>query len=199
MTDTQERFLRAILTRVPLDSVVELHLFPAIRRGTLETGVAVIATVLPTPLSVMAEFVEAAADDTDALPDENATAEPSDSPYADDDDAANDANQNDDSRLSVVAEYAPEEGDDAAGTVAAVPTAFARLRILTASYRHTIKGIERGKWIVDVQEEADAPQDAVEAVLRGVRHRSTEPADPELIAHDALSALLAQGAVAPAA
>ena len=74
-----------------------------------------------------------------------------------------------------------------------------RMRILTASYRHTIKGVERGKWTADVQEEADAPLEAVELVLRGVRHRSTEPADPELISLDALAALIAPVAVAPAA
>ena len=74
-----------------------------------------------------------------------------------------------------------------------------RLRILTASYRLTIKGVERGAWVVDVQDEADAPLEAVEAVLRGVRHRSTEPADPELISHHALASLLVPSAIAPAA
>ena len=142
MTETQERFLRTVLTRVPLDSVVELHLFPALRRGTLETGVAVIATVLPS--------VALAVD------------------------------------------------DDSSYDVVAAP-ASPRLRILTASYRHTIKGVERGAFSVDVQDEADAPLDAVEAVLRGVRHRSTEPADPEAISHDTLASLLTPGAVAPAA
>ena len=142
MTETQERFLRTVLTRVPLDSVVELHLFPALRRGTLETGVAVIATVLPS--------VALAVD------------------------------------------------DDSSYDVVAAP-ASPRLRILTASYRHTIKGVERGAFSVDVQDEADAPLDAVEAVLRGVRHRSTEPADPEAISHDTLASLLTPSAVAPAA
>ena len=144
MTETQERFLRTVLTRVPLDTVVELHLFPALRRGTLETGVAVIATVLPS--------VTLAVDD--------------DSPYTDD---------------------------------VVTATSSPRLRILTASYRHTIKGVERGAFSVDVQDEADAPLDAVEAVLRGVRHRSTEPADPEAISHDTLASLLTPSAVAPAA
>ena len=134
MTETQERFLRSVLTRVPLESVVELHLFPPIRRGTLETGVAVIVTIMPS-----------ATDDT------------------------------------------------------APSSASPRMRILTAGYRHTIKGIERGKWIVEVQEEADAPLEAVEAVLRGVRQRSTEPADPELVSFIALEALLDTSGIAPAA
>ena len=43
MTETQQRFLRSIAERVPLEHVVELHLFPPIRQGGVETGVAVVA------------------------------------------------------------------------------------------------------------------------------------------------------------
>jgi hypothetical protein len=43
MTETQQRFLRAIAERVPSDQVVEVHLFPPIRQGGVETGVAVVA------------------------------------------------------------------------------------------------------------------------------------------------------------
>ena len=43
MTETQQRFLRAIAERVPKERVVEVHLFPAIRQGGVETGVAVVA------------------------------------------------------------------------------------------------------------------------------------------------------------
>jgi hypothetical protein len=92
------------------------------------------------------------------------------------------------------------DGDgDVDGDAPAAPVPSPRLRILTAAYRHTIKGIDRGKWTVDVQDEADAPLTAVEAVLRGVRHRSAEPADPELVSLDALAALLEPTRVAPAA
>lgn len=173
MTETQERFLRTVLTRVPLDAVVELHLFPSLRRGTVETGVAVIASQLPVAqLSVVgdtavddAEFATA-----DSLPETDVD----DSPYSD-------------------------MASDAARVDVSVAGALPRLRILTASYRLTIKGVERGAWVVDVQDEADAPLEAVEAVLRGVRHRSTEPADPELISHHALASLLVPSAIAPAA
>jgi hypothetical protein len=252
MTETQERFLRTVLTRVSLDDVVELHLFPPIRRGTMETGVAVIATVLPrAPLTVL----ETAADETEQPVDVPATDEPDavaaelraaddepealaddaavsqdmtidadvdvvvdagsdagaveaaasdvpldDSPYADD--AVSDA----DADLAVSADDAIEGSaadtmpvDEPVVDVAPAPVPSPRMRILTAAYRHTIKGIDRGKWTVDVQDEADAPLDAVEAVLRGVRHRSTEPADPELVSLDALAALLAPTRVAPAA
>ena len=173
MTETQERFLRTVLTRIPLDGVVELHLFPPIRRGTMETGVAVIAMLLPpAPLTVVA----VAPDDAvlvDAVPDDALP-----------DDAVPDDAVPDDALLN---EAVP------------VPRPPLRLRILTAGYRHTIKGIDRGKWSVDVQERADAPLEAVEAVLRGVRQRSPEPADPELVSLDALAALLVPARVAPAA
>lgn len=222
MTETQERFLRTVLTRVPLDSVVELHLFPPIRRGTLETGVAVIATVMPVPPlavhedSATLEDVGDVVDPrTDAPDDEVASLTATDL-------LAGDGETLDAAEASVVAESTPGDDDapdlggaaadvesvasddeslDAAAASEAVrvPPPSPRFRILTAGYRHTIKGLERGKWSVEVQEEADAPLEAVEAVLRGVRHRSTEPADPELVSHDALAALLAPGAFAPAA
>lgn len=203
MTETQERFLRTVLTRVPVDSVVELHLFPPIRRGTLETGVAFIATVLPpVTLAVVTDADMDEGADSDTNSDEGAVAVDAtaadpfvlefapdpDSPYADEPSATTDYD------VAVPADDADGTADDVRVTAPSP-----RMRILTASYRHTIKGVERGKWTVDVQEEADAPLDAVEAVLRGVRHRSTEPADPEQVSHEALIALIAPSAVAPAA
>ncbi len=258
MTETQERFLRSVLTRVPVDSVVELHLFPPIRRGTLETGVAVIATVLPPTPKLVVDAVSAdeapAAEDVvdedvvaaealaeevvaDEVVAENVVAE--EEPLLDEteqtveasvvaelmsdvDDVIAEAVADDvygmsgatiaDEVFDEVGDAAVDDGtvddalvdeapvDEAPVDVVATPPAVSpRMRILTASYRHTIKGVERGKWAFDVQEEADAPLDAVELVLRGVRHRSTEPADPELVSHDALLALIAPAVVAPAA
>lgn len=50
MTETQERFLAEIATRVPLEQVAELHLFPSLRQGQMESGVAVVAvTLTPEP------------------------------------------------------------------------------------------------------------------------------------------------------
>ncbi len=226
MTETQERFLRTVLSRVPLDSVVELHLFPPIRRGTLETGVAVIATVLPpAPVAQLmeAETAEAPAGTVEPAPDDE-------SPYLDEpeaeatardavaaDDApvshapvphpatpetsdASDASDANDERMANADADADTDTDTESIDIAApllIPSP--RMRILTAAYRHTIKGVDRGKWSVDVQEEATAPLAAVEAVLRGVRHRSTEPADPEQVSHDALAALVTPLLIAPAA
>ena len=203
MTETQERFLRTVMSRVPVDSVVELHLFPPIRRGTLETGVAFIATELPpVVLSVVVDTVSDAPSDRQVVAGDTSAeagtrvaepfvlelAEDPDSPYADE------------PAGSLYSEQSAEPDSDLTSDESVrVPTPSPRMRILTASYRHTIKGVDRGKWTVEVQEEADAPLDAVEAVLRGVRHRCTEPADPERVSHDVLAALIAPSAVAPAA
>jgi hypothetical protein len=194
MTETQERFLRTVLTRVPLDTVVELHLFPSIRRGTLETGVAVIATMLPpAPLAMLDDAVLNGAESQAAAIDEAAPDTVIDTVVEDVAAAVEGQALADDVGDAIAT---ADIAADAPPTFVATPP---RLRILTAGYRHTIKGLERGKWVVDVQEEADAPLAAVEAVLRGVRQRSTEPADPALVSHDTLAALLTPAVVAPAA
>src|SRR5215218_3834639 len=54
MTETQQRFLRAIAQRVPVEHVIELHLFPPIRQGGVETGVAVVAEDPRRPAPVLA-------------------------------------------------------------------------------------------------------------------------------------------------
>jgi hypothetical protein len=201
MTETQERFLRTVLTRVPLADVVEMHLFPPIRRGTMETGVAVIATVLPLPpLTVVDDTIAPEAD----LPVEPVAAPAEGTGDADavavaDVDAVAVADVDVDGDGDGDVDVDGDGDGDVDGDAPAAPVPSPRLRILTAAYRHTIKGIDRGKWTVDVQDEADAPLTAVEAVLRGVRHRSAEPADPELVSLDALAALLEPTRVAPAA
>jgi len=45
-TETRERFLRAIAERLNVDRVEELHLFPPLRQGGIESAVAVIAARL---------------------------------------------------------------------------------------------------------------------------------------------------------
>ncbi len=62
---------------------------------------------------------------------------------------------------------------------------LSRLTIHTARYRLTLKGVDRGKWEVDVVAEADAPLDAVEAVVRGVQRRSGEGAEPDRLTTEA--------------
>lgn len=104
--DSRTRFLREIAARVPAVRVTELYLFPPIRQGGIETGVAVVAVA----------------------------------------------------------------GEDEAST---------RQTVYTATYRLTLKGVDRGKWEAGMQAEADAPLLTVSAVVRGVQRRSGDEMEPE--------------------
>jgi hypothetical protein len=57
----------------------------------------------------------------------------------------------------------------------------ARFSILTARYRLTLKGPDRGKWDFDVVHDADAPLDTVERVVQGVVRRAGEAGEPDLL------------------
>ena len=156
MTETQQRFLRAIAERVPAEQVVEVHLFPPIRQGGVETGVAVVAEDprrVTEPVVVDATGIESieAMEPTGESPDDEAA----------------DPVPNEVSAADQSSEDAPDDE----------PTP--RLTIHTARYRLTLKGVDRGKWEVDVVAEADAPLDAVDAVVRGVQRRAGEGADPD--------------------
>lgn len=63
MTETQERFLRAVAERLPLDRVAEVHLFPSIRQAGVETGVAVIAVQAEAAGAAIEESAEAGVPD----------------------------------------------------------------------------------------------------------------------------------------
>jgi hypothetical protein len=126
LNETSERFLRAIVERIPAERIVELHLFPAIRQGLLETGVAVVA-----------------------------------------------------------AEPAPALELDLRAP---------RLEVHTAWYRLTRKGVERGKWEMQMQADADAPLVTVEAVVRGVQERAGEAIEPQRLTGRELRALLSGAA-----
>jgi hypothetical protein len=220
MTETQQRFLRAIAERVPMGQVVELHLFPPIRQGGVETGVAVVAedpkratavdTLETTPDVVEPEPVIVA--DADVVVEDagvedmaDAAAELDDSPYAasasDDDDADDfdeedpdgddddlDDDDLDDDHLDDDDIGVDDEDDDDVLTGAAKSAArvAARLTIHTARYRLTLKGVDRGKWEVDVVAEADAPLAALDAVVRGVQRRAGEGAEPDRLSAEAL-------------
>ena len=66
-----------------------------------------------------------------------------------------------------------------AAVVAATLPGNERHTVWSASYRHTLKGPDRGKWEVDVTAEADAPLVTVEAVVDGVMKRAGEQFFPE--------------------
>jgi hypothetical protein len=185
---------------------VEVRLFPPIRQGGVETGVAVVAEDprkhVPESVAVTVEA--------------NGTADVASAPQAEHGDverevaaAGGDLVEIDDEAIDVaddavaefdVAELDVNEGEPVGAggnreNDAAEPP-LSRFTIHTARYKLTLKGVDRGKWEVDVVAEADAPLDAVEAVIRGVQRRSGEGAEPDRLTTDAfreaLDAPLAQ-------
>jgi len=186
MTETQQRFLRAIAERVPKAQVVEVHLFPPIRQGGVETGVAVVAEDPRAAAPVVVgsvEHVEAvepieSAESID-VPQPIETVEP----------------------LEPVETMEVPEPVETVEPIVAVEDRVAdasngtngdahhpsssRLTVYMARYRLTLKGVDRGKWEVDVVAEADAPLDAVDAVVRGVQRRAGEGAEPDRLTRDA--------------
>jgi len=138
INETRERFVRTILERIPVERIVEVHFFPGIRQGQVETGVAVIAVTPP---------------DLESGPD--AVAPP--------------------------AELALEPFEQPAE----------RTVVYTAAYRWTRKGPDRGKWVVEVIAEADAPLATVETVVRGVQLRAGEALDAHRMTAADLKAMIA--------
>ncbi|HVE78239.1 MAG TPA: hypothetical protein VNA89_05240 [Gemmatimonadaceae bacterium] len=60
MSETRARFLRAIVEQLAAREIAELHLFPPLRQGGVESGVAVVA-VAPGAGEALGAAVEAAA------------------------------------------------------------------------------------------------------------------------------------------
>ena len=70
MNDTSVRFLKAVLERVAEDRIVEVRLFPAIRQGGIESGVAVLAVEPEPDVRLDADGLAHDPVDTEALSDE---------------------------------------------------------------------------------------------------------------------------------
>jgi hypothetical protein len=47
LSETRERFIRAIAEQVPVERIAEIHFFNPIKQGGLESGVAVVALTKP--------------------------------------------------------------------------------------------------------------------------------------------------------
>jgi hypothetical protein len=61
------------------------------------------------------------------------------------------------------------------------PASALKYSILTARYRLTIKGPDRGKWEFELVHDADAPLETVEQVVRGVVRRTGDDGEPDLL------------------
>lgn len=166
MTETTERFLQEIAARVGHDRVAELYLFPVLRQGGVEGAVAVVAAYPEA----------AAAAESDAVPAQESAQEAVESDAVESDAVEIDALESD----SVASEPAS----------AVVTAPRARHVVYTARYRHTIKGTDRGRWMVEVVAEADAPLITVEEVVRGVVRRSGDAFQPERISGEQFRALV---------
>ena len=148
VSETTERFLRAVVTRIPLERIEELHLFSPLRQGTVETGIAVVAALhVVTPLEVSGEAPPVAVPELLLAGEEDALPAPGDG--------------------------APGDGPPGVGELVEGEPVV-RHTVYTARYRHVIKGPDRGKWEADVKAEADAPLVTVETVVRGVQRRAGE-------------------------
>jgi hypothetical protein len=172
---TRDRFLAAIAERVSPDRMQAVFLFPPIRSGSVETGVAVLA-VDPLPPAP----VELAVEDSGSLF-EVVEAEVAEQELEAEDVVLTEA---------VVDEQdEPEQEPPLEGADARSP----RPLVLTARYRHTLKGPDRGKWFVEVHEQADAPLATVEMVVAGVTQRHDDAVEPEHLDAEAVRAALSAG------
>jgi hypothetical protein len=160
----RDRFLCAIAERVPPERVQALFLFPAIRQGPVETGVAVLAV---DPPALLAEIV---AGGQEGLNTEHAE-------HADNGTDTTDP-------LDVVLEDSRPAVSERASL---------RPMVLTARYRHTLKGPDRGKWELEILEQADAPLITIETVVRGVQARLDDQVEPERLGADDLRTALVEG------
>lgn len=153
MTETQRRFLREIAERIGASRVHEVRLFPAIRQGGIESGVAIVAARPPEP----------APPDLSIPPAED---------FSDELDIESDV----ETAIPVVV-----DGDAPPARSPATDHDVARFEILSARYKLVLKGIERGTWESEVRHEADAPLDTIDRVVRGVAMRAGEDGEPECI------------------
>jgi hypothetical protein len=206
MTDeTRTRFLVAIAKQIPADRVIEVHLFPPMRQGGAESGVAVIAVErIPEPSfdvdggyvppSDVAESAEIETRATVAVHDQLAdeTAFVSDETL--DETAPDAARETAPEAQEAALEAALEAGVDDEPPTADNPPPIelppSRYIVYSARYRHTLKGIDRGKFEVSVTDEADAPLLTIDAVVRGVQRRSGDADDTLRLSGDEFRAAL---------
>ncbi len=182
VSEIAERFLRAVIAKVSLGRIEELHLFSPLRQGGVETGIAVIAARVSVPVAAAAAIAAATTAAHDEAspepqlpfepavktvePEAHVTTEVPSAVVADVDAVGHEASDVEPD-VEPDVERAAERLDDAI-----VPVL--RHTVYTARYRLVQKGPERGKWEADVADEADAPLITVEMVVRGVQRRAGE-------------------------
>jgi hypothetical protein len=177
--ETRDRFVREIVARVALPRLVELHLFAPLRQGGMESGIAVLVALLEVPEHESSAVPDATERAPDAMPPgaELPTSDVLIVEPAREVELASDPASDDE----LPARCDPTDAAAGPPPAAERPPRAPRLRhtVFTARYRLVLKGPERGRWDVEVREEADAPLITVEAVVRGVQARAGDVGDPE--------------------
>lgn len=173
MTETQHRFLKEIAARVPAGHVAEVRLFPSLRQGRVESGVAVLAVEATTSPDAGPGDATPAGDV--APPDALAAEVPATELLAEEGPIGNvPATEAPPSEVPLAVPVASE-------AIAAAGASSNRFSILTAHYRLTLKGPDRGKWEFSMVHDADAPLEALEQVVRGVARRVGDSGEPDLL------------------
>jgi hypothetical protein len=200
--EPRERFLRDITERIPADRIAEIHLFPPLRSGGRESGVAVIAAMAvyapeggPPPGDSSAKELNPSGD---ASAEGAAGAPPGDEVMSESTDrvarssaSASDPSPDDPGPPPDLQSTPPASGPSHQSPAGDIdPSRPPRLVIYRAVYRWTRKGPDRGRWEIDVTVEADAPLHAVSDVVRGVQRRAGDEGEPELITAHALRVAL---------
>lgn len=158
-SETQARFLREIAGRIGAARIIEAHLFPPMRQGGAETGVAVVAATRDLDQDELAHADAELAAALEQPAEELALGlDPASDALADD----------------------FRDAPPPAGTARA-----RRLTVYTARYRLMVKGLERGKWEFDIVADADAPLGTVDTVVRGVQRRAGDTTECERLGPDA--------------
>jgi len=203
----RDRFLAAIAERIPVERMQAVYLFPPIKQGVVETGVAVIAVVPEAPGRSLRQEHErhekhglGLVEVSEGVGEEELSADELDEEAFDDLELEADEDLAEDDELEDVAlhavavadgdlddDFVPIDGDVVA------PPPPPRPIVITASYRHTLKGADRGKWTVEIIEQADAPLATIEMVVAGVTQRRDEATEPERLDADAVRTAIAAG------
>jgi hypothetical protein len=181
-SETRERFIVDLTDQLRNAEIIEAHFFAPRRVSGVERGVAVVAArqCADAPHAGAGPPGADAGGSIEALG-ELAVAAAADAAPAEADEEHAEPGVVD---LDALAGSAAEDG-----TPAELPP-VERYTVFTATYRHTLKGPDRGKWEVSVKAEADAPLVTVDQVVRGVQHRAEDTDQVERLTGDDIRAIV---------
>lgn len=183
-SETLERFILDVAAQLPGADIFEAHFFTPRRVGGVESGVAVVAARLPV-VEPEAEPVLEPDAGVDVAPEDESVGAEAETPVDAEVDVPEEADaEMPDEAAADESPYAPEVED------APAPELPQRYTVFSATYRHTLKGPERGRWEVTVKAEADAPLVTVDAVVRGVQRRAEDAEEVDRMTGDEIRAVV---------